>query len=165
MEKIQIRKAQFGDEKYIHEAHMRSIREICVKDHGQEEIRGWGYRPLDERWTEPIKTGNVWVVEKDQQIFGFGFIRFFESDGVFRAHLHALYLTPEVTGQGIGKSLADIMIKRAKDLKVKSITLESSITAHKFYLNLGFRDMEPKKQLNIGGFPVTCFPMAIEISD
>jgi hypothetical protein len=37
-----IRKAKVGDESGIHEAHMRSIREICVKDHGEEEIKGWG---------------------------------------------------------------------------------------------------------------------------
>jgi hypothetical protein len=38
----QIREAKPGDESLIHEAHMRSIREVCIKDHGEEEIHGWG---------------------------------------------------------------------------------------------------------------------------
>ena len=33
-----IRKARTGDENGIHESHMRSIREVCVHDHGEEEI-------------------------------------------------------------------------------------------------------------------------------
>jgi len=45
-----IRPARSGDEPAIHEAHMRSVREVCVKDHGEEEIRGWGNRLLGDRW-------------------------------------------------------------------------------------------------------------------
>ena len=44
-----IRLARPGEEAQIHEAHMRSIREICIKDHGEEEVRGWGNRPLGNR--------------------------------------------------------------------------------------------------------------------
>ena len=38
-----IRQARFGDELGIHEAHMRSIREVCIHEHGPGEIKGWGY--------------------------------------------------------------------------------------------------------------------------
>ena len=34
-----VRRAQFGDQVGIHESHMRSIREICVHDHGEEETK------------------------------------------------------------------------------------------------------------------------------
>lgn len=44
-----IRKALQTDREKIYEAHMRSIREICVKDHGEEEVKGWGYRELGNR--------------------------------------------------------------------------------------------------------------------
>ena len=35
-----IREARSGDEAGIHEAHMRSIREVFLKDHGLEEVIG-----------------------------------------------------------------------------------------------------------------------------
>ena len=67
---FQIRFAKPGDEPAIHDAHMRSIREICVKDHGTEEIKGWGHRELGDRWTKEIQNGTVWVVERNGCIHG-----------------------------------------------------------------------------------------------
>src|SRR5690348_16319242 len=103
--KCLIREARPGDEHAIHEAHMRSIREICVKDHGLEEIRGWGNRPLGNRWVDPIKNGFIWVVEHHVEIHGHGYIRIFEENEESRAHIHGLYLTPEVLGQKLGYQL------------------------------------------------------------
>jgi GNAT superfamily N-acetyltransferase len=164
MGNAQIREAKPGDELGIHEAHMRSIREICVKDHGTEEIRGWGYRNLDDRWTTPIKQGGVWVVELDGIICGMSYIRLFEQNGESRAHLHALYLTPEIIGQGFGLRLVELMLSKAQGAGAKLVTLESSITAHEFYKRLGFADNGPMRKVEIGGFPVTSFPMILRLS-
>lgn len=105
-----IRRARPGDEAAIHEAHMRSIREICVKDHGEEEIRGWGYRQLGDRWVRAIQEDFVQVVELDGKIQGFGHLRVLEKEGAQVAHLHGLYLTPEVVGLGLGRKIAHEMI-------------------------------------------------------
>lgn len=163
-QKAKIRFARAGEEAAIHNAHMRSIREVCVKDHG-EEIRGWGYRPLGDRWVEAIKRGEVWVVEGDGQVNGVGYLRVFEKDGVISGHLHALYLTPEVIGKGIGFELAQIMLSRAKQAGVQSITLESSITAKNFYERLGFAENGPMQKVEIGGYPATCFPMIMDLKN
>jgi hypothetical protein len=76
-----IREARPGDEAGIHEAAMRSIREICVKDHGEEEVRGWGNRPLGNRWIGAILEGYVWVVEFENTIHGHGYITITEENG------------------------------------------------------------------------------------
>ena len=158
-----IRQAKPGDENAIHEAHMRSIREVCVKDHGEEEIRGWGNRPLGNRWVDAIKNDFVWVVEAQATIFGQGYIRFFEEGGRKKGHIHGLYLTPEVLRKGFGLKLARLMIEKAKEVGATSITLESTITAHDFYKSLGFVDNGSMKRVDIAGFPVRCFPMILEI--
>jgi hypothetical protein len=44
----EIRRAKPGDAKAIHEAHMKSIQEVCSKDHSFEEISAWGNRPYLE---------------------------------------------------------------------------------------------------------------------
>jgi GNAT superfamily N-acetyltransferase len=159
-----IRVGRPGDEAGIHESHMRSIREICVKDHGEEEIKGWGYRPLGTRWDEPLKTGHVWVIELDKVIQGSCYIRIFEEDAVPKAHIHCLYITPEVLGKGLGLKLARLMIAKAKESGAKSVTLESTITAHEFYKKLGFSDTGPIAQSIIGGYPVSNYPMVLNIS-
>jgi GNAT superfamily N-acetyltransferase len=163
MSKFIIRSAQSGDEAGIHEAHMRSIREVCVKDHGEEEIRGWGNRPLGNRWTDAIKTGHVWVIESNGSIFGHAYIRIFEENGEKRAHVHGLYLTPEVAGRGYGTKLGQLMLDTAKNAGVKLVTLESTLTAHEFYKRLGFIDSGPMNKMNIAGYPVSYFPMATRL--
>jgi GNAT superfamily N-acetyltransferase len=163
MSEFKIRLAQPGEESAIHEAHMRSIREICVKDHGQEEIRGWGNRPLGNRWTDAIKAGDVWVVESRGNIFGHGYIRIFNEGDENRAHVHGLYLTTEAVGIGLGVKLGQLMLEKAKKADVKKVTLESTLTAHKFYMRLGFQDTGPLASMEIAGYPVKYFPMALEL--
>lgn len=160
---IQIRKAQSGEESAIHESHMRSIREVCIKDHGEDEIKGWGNRPLGNRWTDAIKNGHVWVVTQGGKIYGHGSIQFQTKDGLTSAHINGLYLTPEILGKGLGLKLAQVMIETAKKKAVKKITLQSTLTAHKFYKKLGFRDLKPMERIEIAGYPVRTFSMGMEL--
>ncbi len=160
---LSIRRAIPGDEASIHEAHMRSIREICVKDHGIEEIKGWGYRELGNRWIRPIKEDFVWVTEFEGKILGFAYIRMIQESSPKRAHLHGLYLTPEATSQGIATQMMELMLDAAKDYGAEIVTLESTITAHNFYKRFGFKDLGSMLKVDIGGYPVSCFPMELEI--
>lgn len=134
---------------------MRSIREVCLKDHGAEEIRGWGYRELGNRWVDAIQKGYVWVVEQAGAIRGVGYLKI---DGA-RAILHALYLTPEVLGQGLGLRLINLIVEKAKERGAATLVLDSTITAREFYLRCGFTETGPKKREEVGGSLVTCFPM------
>lgn len=161
MSEFTIRPARPGEEALIHEAHMRSIREVCVKDHGEDEIKGWGNRPLGNRWTEAIKVGHVWVVTSGSRILGQAYIRIFEEGGEKRAHIHGLYLTPEVLGKGFGTKLGQLMLDTAKKAGVNVVTLESSLTAHDFYRKLGFKDTGPMSKMDIAGYPVRYIPMAL----
>lgn len=158
-----IRLARVGDEAAIHAAHMKSIREVCVKDHGEEEIRGWGYRELGNRWTAAINAENVWVVEIDGRIEGLASVAVVEKDAVECGYIHALYLTPVALGHGFGGKLAELMIQKIRSLGLPRIYLDSTITAHGFYEKLGFVDNGGERKVEIGGHPVTCFPMVMEL--
>ena len=162
MNTTQIRLAIPGDEAGIHDAHMRSIREICVKDHGPNEIRGWGFRELGSRWVNTIQKEDVWVVEDQKVIRGLGYIRIFEQDGINKAYLHALYLTPEIIGKKFAHQLMVLMLDKAKKSGASGVDLESTITAHNFYKRYGFLDTGSVKQVDIGGYPVTAYPMRLQ---
>lgn len=155
-----IRKAQIGEDEAIHSAHMRSIREVCVHDHGEAEIRGWGYRECGDRWRQSIADGLVWVVEHDGQIEGVACMKFNDA----QAHIHSLYLTPVVLGQGYGYALMTQMLEKARLRGVKRVDLESSLTAHSFYLRVGFVDAGPMGYADIGGHPVRYIPMCYRMS-
>jgi putative acetyltransferase len=159
-----IREARPGDEAGIHESHMRSIREVCVKDHGEEEVRGWGNRPLGNRWIGAIREGYVWVVEFQHAIHGHGYIKITTDGEAAQAEIRGLYLTPEVLRQGLGFKLATMMIDKAKELGAKSITLDSTLTAHSFYQRLGFVDTGPVEASELGGSMVRGIPMVMTLT-
>ena len=155
-----IRLAQKGDEDGIHDSHMISIREVCIHDHGPEEVKGWGYRERGNRWEVSVKEGEVWVVDHEGHIEGHGCMRVIDQN---YAHVLGLYLTPAVIGQGFGKALLLLMINKAKRLGLSSITLDSTLTAHEFYKRFGFVDTGPATQHIIGGYPVTGIPMKLDL--
>lgn len=157
-----IRPAIPGDEAAIHKSHMRSINEVCIKDHS-DEVKGWGNRELGSRWFDAVKKGDVWVVEFEGKICGHGYIRIFDEENEKKAHIHGLYLTPEVLSQGNGAKLMRLMLEKARKSGVKKVTLESTITAHNFYKHFGFVDSAPKTSHLINGYPVTAFPMELDL--
>jgi predicted acetyltransferase/N-acetylglutamate synthase-like GNAT family acetyltransferase len=161
-----VRKAKPQDATGIHEAHMRSIQEVCSKDHSFEEISAWGNRPYNESMRlNAIKNDFVWVVEHKGEIEGFGHIRIFDKDGLLKAHIHGLYFTPEVLGFGLGYEIAKLMILEAQKASAQVMTLESTITAHAFYKSLGFEESGPMKTLEINGENVRCYPMVMRLND
>ncbi|MCX6119043.1 MAG: GNAT family N-acetyltransferase [Proteobacteria bacterium] len=157
----QIRLAVMIDRPQIHEAHMRSIREVSIKDHGPEEVRGWGNRELGERWISGIEKGRVWVIEFNEQISGVGYIDISDKNGKTSAHVYAMYLTPEVIGLGFAKRMMNLMLDLARSHGALEITLDSSLTAHGFYQKFGFVDSGPLNFSDIGGSQVRSYPMKL----
>jgi len=157
-----IRRARIEDAMGIHDAHMKSIQEVCSKDHTNEEISGWGNRPFNEdQRVSAIENQYVWIVEIKNTIEGYAQILFKEREGVLFAHILGLYLTPNAIGLGIGKQMLQLMIDEAKTKRVRQVTLESTITAHNFYQNFGFVDSAPQVVAQIGGSGVRCQPMKL----
>jgi GNAT superfamily N-acetyltransferase len=160
-----IRRALESDARNIHEAHMRSIREVCSKQHSAEEISGWGNRPFnEERRLDAIKNHCVWVVENQNHIEGYGHLQIYERDNVILSYVHGLYLTPQVLNQGLGKKLFLEMLNEAKKAKAVRIQLEATLTAHEFYIKMGFYDYAPMKTVEIGGSKVSCYPMRLDLN-
>lgn len=157
-----VRIATLADREALHSAHMRSIREICIKDHGPEEIKGWGYRELGERWIKGINDGLVWVVELDGNIEGIAAVSFPEQAN--HGYINALYLTPEVVGMGVANTMIKLMLDCVQERHLKEVLLDSTITAHGFYKKHGFTDTGPAVKNPIGGVPVTSIPMKLILS-
>lgn len=159
-----IRKALITDAKDIHEAHMISIREICSRSHTPDEINAWGRRPYNEtQRTEAIKKDELWVVELENKIEGFGHLRLFNEAGKQHAHLMGLYLTPKSSGKGFGNQIIQKMLEICRAKKVKTILLESSLNALNFYHRHGFKDIGEQKTVLINHTPIRCQAMKLDL--
>ena len=162
--KVTVRKALLQDAESIHLSHMKSIQEVCSKDHSKAEIAAWGHRPFQKEQRESaIKNDFVMVAEYLQKIEGYGHLRVFEKNSFMRAHIIGLYLTSNVIGQSIGRRMIDTMKEQCRYRKVKLITLESTLTANAFYKKCGFVEDGPEMIVHINDQPVRCYPMRMEL--
>ncbi len=163
---MKIRRAKIEDAAAIHDAHMRSICEVCSTDHSPEEIQGWGNRPfLEERVVKSITNHFVWVVADGEAIEGYAHLNLFQRDEGKFAYVHGLYLTPKAIGKGFGQELVHSMLAEARKAGRTVISLESTLTAHAFYKKIGFKDTGPEMRVEVGGVGVRCFPMEYEFKD
>ncbi len=158
-----VRKAKPGDALGIHEAHMRSIREVCSKDHSLLEIQGWGNRPYrEDQRINAIKNQFIWVIDNCGKIEGYGHLNFISEGSRTRGHIMGLYLVPEACGKGLGLTIANEIIAEAKKQNAFEINLESTLTAHAFYKKLGFLDSGDEATIELGGSKVRYIPMKLE---
>jgi N-acetylglutamate synthase-like GNAT family acetyltransferase len=159
-----IRRAVASDAEGIHNAHMKSIQEMCAKDYSPEQIRAWGGRGFhEESRVRAIGNDFVWVVEGDGIIEGYGHLKIIEKDGVKHGHVFGLYFTPKVVGKSFGKAIVRMMIEEMKAAKIKTMRLESTITSQTFYRHMGFINDGPEIKIDIGGVSLACYPMFMEV--
>lgn len=157
-----IRRAAVAEAPEIHRAHMTSIREICSQQHRSDEIQGWGNRPyIESQRVGSIKNDRVWVVEDRGSIEGYAHLQIMEKDSEKVGYVAGLYLTPRVSGRGLGRAILELMFEEARAEKVKALNLESSLSAHRFYQQAGFQDTGPEKTVPVNGSQVRCYPMQI----
>jgi GNAT superfamily N-acetyltransferase len=147
----------------MHEAHMRSIREVCIRDHGEEEVKGWGNRPLGDRWQKQVREAGSWVVELGGRIVGVAYIHVDKAEPEVQAHIHALYLAPEAIGKGVGRRLLGLMLDLARNAGAKAVTLDSTLTAQDFYKRFGFVETGPLNRKEIGESQVRSYPMNLAL--
>ncbi len=153
-----IRKAENGDEKGIHYAHMKSIQEICVQDYTPQQIAAWGKEKYNFKMRNKMITqDHVWVVELNGEIEGYGHL--FIVDKEKHAEVMGLYLTPKVIGLGLGQELLFYIKEMAKVLGAHELYLSSTKTSKRFYEKHGFMQYEDNKCFSIAGVEFEGHPM------
>lgn len=158
---VTIRRAEVADARDIHEAHMKSIREVCAKDYSGDDIAAWGGRPFDEAaWINSIAEGGVWVLEADGRIEGHGRLSVHDTADGKIGRVESLYLTPKVLGRGYGRRIMDCLLEDAEIAGVIRVDLDSTITSQNFYTRLGFLGEPGEHFIKIGGRAIRCFRMS-----
>ena len=111
----------------------RSVREVASRDYQPAQISAWAPEAPDlEAWARRLRTGGVFVYERDDQIAGFARV---DVTGC----VDLLYVHPEVQRQGVARALFDRVISWAVSRGIRHLRSEVSITARPFFESVGFR--------------------------
>jgi GNAT superfamily N-acetyltransferase len=161
---FKIRPATPVDGPAIHEAHMRSIREVCAKDYPPEAIQAWGHREYCEsEYLSALQKHYFLVLEIESVIQGYAQMSFSEKNGASSSHIMGLYLALPAIGKGYGIQLFQFLLNEAKVRKVQRISFFATLNAHAFYLKMGFEDTGPESTIEINGQKIACFPMELPL--
>ncbi len=136
---VTVRPATVNDAEAACEVLRRSIRELCVADHQNNEV-------TLNAWLENKTTKNIaaWVTSpqsysvvalRDSDISGFAMV---SRDGSLRL----CYLIPEIQYLGAGKAMLSALEAEAARWGLKSLHLESTKSAKTFYERNGYASTE-----------------------
>lgn len=151
---LQIRMAREEDAETACEVVRRSITELCTVDHQGDAatLALW----LDNKTPDNMRRwirgpqSHVLVAVLDARIVGVGSIL-----EIGKVVLN--YVSPDARLRGVSKALLAGLEERAMKLGVPECTLDSTATARRLYLALGYHEMGPP----VPGFGVTVgYPMA-----
>jgi len=123
-----IRLATPQDALAIHQLHTRSVRGLCSAHYPAEVIDGWLEGRSPEGYTG-ITKHEMFVYERGGKILGWSHVR--------PEMLVALFVDPEYSRQGIGRSLFEHALQIIRFHTHKPIEFEATLTAVPFYERCG----------------------------
>ena len=133
-----IRPAKPEDAEAIASLIIRSIREVCGPDYGNDEelLSFWCKNKTAENMRRGIQDpNNYWIVAAEGHIV-VGTALLSVSGKVVLC-----FLLPEYLGRGIGKAMLNDLITKASELGIRKLVLESTRTARNFYKRNGFIEL------------------------
>lgn len=134
-----IQPAQVRDAVAICDVVRRSIIELCVLDH--QNNQAW----LDE-WLENKTVENIaaWIADPGNRMFVAVSEGAILAVGLVRTsgEIALNYVSPEGRFQGISRAMLNRLEHAARELGLRKVVLTSTITAHDFYVAAGYADCE-----------------------
>ncbi len=129
---MKIRKARISDAQFISQLIQDTLEKINIADYSPQEIEAWKGADTPEKAQERIQDKNRYVcvaVEKNE-IVGVGSLKGDE--------ITAIYVKSSYVGKGVGSLLLHHIEKIAKQQGNTELSMDSSLTAVKFYEKHGY---------------------------
>lgn len=150
--KIVIRRARLADALKIKNTHVASIRDICSKDYTAEQIEAWSGHRKSEHYRKTMKSGGIFYVASiGNRIAGFSCL--------LGNEIRAVYIHPLFLGKGLAKKLLTAVEKHARKNGIKTLKLDSTITALEFYKKHGYQIVKHPMHRMFRGVQVPCVRM------
>ena len=127
---ISIRAYTASDLNAVIDIFLAAIREVASKDYSPAEVEAWAQVDR-EGWNRARNSRPTWIAKVGSEVAGFTDL---EPDG----HLDMMFVHPAHQGRGVAHALFDAVETAARDLGLKVIFTEASITARPFFESCGF---------------------------
>ena len=125
---IHIRPAQLEDGNQIGQLIYDTVHSINTQDYTEEQVKVWVPDPLIYSTYEE---SYAYIAELEGKVLGFANIT---SEG----YLHRFFVHKDFQRQGIASQLLAALEEKARELNIKEIDTEASITAKPFFLAKGY---------------------------
>ena len=149
---MDVRTARLEDAEEACAVVRRSIAELCHADHQGDAgtVSAWLANKTAENMRRWIAQAFVFVATEDGRILGVGAMT---ASGEITLN----YVSPDARLRGVSKALMRRLEQQAAELGVATMTLQSTLTALRFYGSAGYRGAGPPiKGLGItAGYPMT----------
>lgn len=156
MSVIKVRCAKESDAEDILNIHYDAVHNLAKFDYKSEILEKWSAPITDNRIKKFLKNPDNetrLVAEIDGNIVGFGALVIELNE------LRACYVGPGYVRMGVGKALINEIEKIAFDNKIKTLALDSSITAKQFYLDCGYNIVKYDIHILRTGQQMDCIKM------
>jgi putative acetyltransferase len=111
----------------------RSVHEVARRDYSPAQLAAWAPdRPDREAWAARLRSGGVFVCERNGDVVGF--TRIDEAGDI-----DLLYVHPQFQNQGIAGALMEQAVGWASLRGVRRLTSDVSLTARAFFEGTGFQ--------------------------
>jgi GNAT superfamily N-acetyltransferase len=130
-----------------------AIRQGCADYYSPELVSAWASVRMPDGFVEALRGCTFLVAQIDGRIQAFGFLdsRMREVEGIFVA--------PLVHRQGIGSRLMRALEERANQGASRTLRLNASLNAERFYLSHGFSPLARTVWKHPSGFSLPCVLM------
>ena len=138
---IYISQASWTDAEKLSDLIRRTLRESNLPDYPEEEIDRLCDHYSPERIRSFISCKQLFLaLDKQGAATGCAALELSKGE-TDTAWVTTVFVDPKFQKKGLGKVLMDLIESSAISQDIKILRLGSSITAHEFYLKLGFKDI------------------------
>jgi putative acetyltransferase len=130
------------DASHLYDIRRRSILELAPPAMPAAEAQAWASKLTLSGMERKLRELEVWVVELDGVVVGWGAIRGDMLEGLYVA----------LAGHGVGAGLLDRLEGLMRDRGIQAVRAEASSNAREFYLRRGYRANGP--QTAKGAWPI-----------
>ena len=161
---VQIRNAQTNDAEQLVRLHYDAVHVNAKGDYPVEILNSWSPEPGEQRFSwmrMQIGSGknSVLVAEASDGTVG-GFCIFSRTDGV----IHALYVSPNKSRNGIGRQLLRNAEALMEERGISQVKLKASKNALGFYISEKYVVFRSTTQELADGTKMDCFEMLKDLS-
>lgn len=132
---LSLRNARLTDYPGIFKTFEASIRQLASKDYNAAEIAAWIERGSNpKRWEKAIAKDEFLLAMDGSKIAGFSSLQ-------HHHYIDFFFVSPEYSGQGVGRLLFDEWLFRAKTAGENHLEVHASKTAKPMFEHFGFTVM------------------------